>query len=55
MVGPQRWWLQIFQDTVDGDGAGPHAETANKPATGMAWVTAQRFLGKGVWRPAKHR
>jgi len=48
-------WLQIFHDTVDGGWAGPKATTANKRATGMAWSMAQRFLGKGVWRPAAHR
>jgi truncated hemoglobin YjbI len=48
-------WLQIFQDTVDGGWAGPKATRAKKRATGMAWAMAQRFLGKGAWRPAEHR
>jgi hemoglobin len=48
-------WLQIFHDTVDGGWAGPKATMAKKRATGMAWAMAQRFLGKGVWRPAEHR
>lgn len=48
-------WLQIFHDTVDGGWAGPQAERAKKRATGMAWAMAQRFLGKGAWRPAEHR
>ncbi len=48
-------WLQIFHDTVDGAWIGPHATTAKKRATGMAWAMAQRFLGHGVWRPAEHR
>lgn len=48
-------WLQIFHDTVDGGWAGPKATIAKKRATGMAWAMAQRFLGKGVWRPAEHR
>ena len=48
-------WLQIFHDTVDGGWSGPQAATANKRATGMAWAMAQRFIGKGVWRPAQHR
>jgi hemoglobin len=48
-------WLQIFHDTVDGGWTGPHATTAKKRATGMAWVMAQRFLGKGVWHPADRR
>jgi tellurite resistance-related uncharacterized protein/truncated hemoglobin YjbI len=48
-------WLQIFHDTVDGGWTGPYATTANKRATGMAWAMAQRFLGKGVWRPAEQR
>ncbi len=45
-------WLQIFHDTVDGGWSGPNAARAKKRATGMAWAMAQRFLGKGVWRPA---
>ncbi|MEP1123582.1 MAG: DUF1971 domain-containing protein [Ilumatobacter sp.] len=48
-------WLEIFHDTVDGGWTGPHAEHAKKRATGMAWAMAQRFLGKGTWRPAQHR
>lgn len=48
-------WLQIFHDTVNGGWSGPHATTANKRATGMAWAMAQRFLGHGVWRPTGHR
>lgn len=48
-------WLRIFHDTVDGGWAGPHATTAKKRATGMAWAMAQRFLGKGVWRPEGQR
>jgi hemoglobin len=48
-------WLQIFHDTVDGGWSGPNASIAKKRATGMAWAMAQRFLGKGVWRPAEHR
>ena len=48
-------WLQIFYDTVDGGWTGPHATTAKKRATGMAWVMASRFLGKGAWRPAERR
>ncbi len=48
-------WLEIFHDTVDGGWTGPHAERAKKRATGMAWAMAQRFLGKGTWRPAHHR
>lgn len=48
-------WLRIFHDTVNGGWSGPQAERANKRATGMAWAMAQRFLGKGVWRPAEHR
>ena len=48
-------WLQIFHDTVNGGWTGPHATTANKRATGMAWAMAQRFLGHGAWRPVEHR
>lgn len=48
-------WLQIFHDTVEGGWSGPNATRAQKRATGMAWAMAQRFLGKGVWRPANHR
>lgn len=48
-------WLQIFDDTVDGGWVGPDAERAKKRAAGMAWAMAQRFLGHGAWRPAKHR
>lgn len=48
-------WLQIFHDTVNGGWAGPRATMAKKRATGMAWAMAQRFLGKGVWRPVEHR
>lgn len=48
-------WLQIFHDTVDGGWEGPRAALAKKRATGMAWAMAQRFLGKGAWRPAQHR
>lgn len=48
-------WLQVFHDTVDGGWAGPTATTANQRATGMAWAMAQRFLGRGVWRPAERR
>ncbi len=48
-------WLEIFHDTVDGGWTGPHADQAKKRATGMAWAMAQRFLGKGTWRPAQHR
>lgn len=48
-------WLEVFHDTVDGGWSGPNAEHAKKRATGMAWAMAQRFLGKGTWRPAEHR
>lgn len=48
-------WLEVFHDTVDGGWTGPHAEQAKKRATGMAWAMAQRFLGKGTWRPAEYR
>jgi hemoglobin len=48
-------WLEVFDDTIDGGWAGPHADQAKKRATGMAWAMAQRFLGKGTWRPAQHR
>jgi hemoglobin len=48
-------WLQIFHDTVDGGWVGPKATMAKKRATGMAWAMAQRFLGKGAWRPVEHR
>jgi hemoglobin len=44
-------WLEIFTDTVDGGWRGPNAERAKKRATGMAWAMAQRFLGKGAYRP----
>jgi hemoglobin len=48
-------WLQIFLDAVDGGWSGPTAERAKKRATGTAWAMAQRFLGKGIWRPGGHR
>lgn len=48
-------WVAIFHDTVNGGWTGPLADIANKRATGMAWAMAQRFLGKGTWRPAEHR
>lgn len=48
-------WLQIFHDTVNGGWSGPHADTANKRATGMAWAMAQRYLGHSVWRPEEQR
>ncbi len=48
-------WLEIFHDTIDSGWTGPHADQAKKRATGMAWAMAQRFLGKGSWRPAEHR
>lgn len=48
-------WLQIFLDTVNGGWSGPHADVANKRATGMAWAMAQRYLGHGVWRPDEQR
>jgi hemoglobin len=48
-------WLEIFIDTVDGGWDGRNAMVAKKRATGMAWAMAQRFLGRGVWRPAEHR
>ena len=44
-------WLEIFHATVASGWVGPNADRANKRATGMAWAMAQRFLGKGVWRP----
>lgn len=48
-------WLQVFLDTVDGGWAGPNALRAKKRATGMAWAMAERFLGKGAWRPPERR
>lgn len=48
-------WLQIFADTVDGGWSGPNADRAKKRATGMAWAMAQRFLGKGTYRPPSSR
>ena len=48
-------WLQIFHDTVDDGWTGPNATRAKKRATGMAWVMAQRFLGKGAWQHPEHR
>ncbi|MFN3256426.1 MAG: DUF1971 domain-containing protein [Ilumatobacter sp.] len=48
-------WLDIFNNTIDDGWTGPHAEHAKKKATGMAWAMAQRFLGKGTWKPAAHR
>ena len=48
-------WLQVFHDTIDGGWTGPNATRAKKRATGMAWAMAQRFLGKGAWRPVEHR
>ncbi len=48
-------WLQIFHDTVNDGWSGPHADVANKRATGMAWAMAQRYLGHGVWRPEEQR
>lgn len=48
-------WLQIFEDTVEGGWTGPNATRVVKRATGMAWAMAQRFLGKGTWRPASQR
>ena len=44
-------WLEIFYDTIDGGWTGPYAHRAKARATGMAWAMAQRFLGKGTWRP----
>lgn len=48
-------WLEVFNNTIDGGWTGPHAEHAKKKASGMAWAMAQRFLGKGNWKPAQHR
>jgi truncated hemoglobin YjbI len=48
-------WLDVFNNTIDDGWTGPHAEHAKKKATGMAWTMAQRFLGKGIWRPVEHR
>ena len=47
-------WLEIFSDTVQSGWSGPNATKATKRAAGMAWAMAQRFLGKGVWRPQPH-
>lgn len=44
-------WLQIFVDTVDGGWSGPKASLAKKRATGMARAMANRYLGRGAWRP----
>lgn len=48
-------WLEIFEETVDTGWSGPNATRAKKRATGLAWAMAQRLLGKGVWRPRRHR
>jgi hemoglobin len=48
-------WLEIFRDTVDSGWTGPSATSAKKRATGMAWVMAHRFLGKGIWKPDDRR
>lgn len=48
-------WLEIFRGTVDSGWTGPSATSAKKRATGMAWVMAHRFLGKGVWKPEERR
>ena len=55
--GPELFdrWLEVFHDTVDGGWTGPHADRAKTRATGLAWAMAQRFLGKGTWRPTQHR
>lgn len=45
-------WLEIFRATVRSGWAGPNTDRADNRATGMACAIAQRFLGKGVWRPA---
>lgn len=44
-------WLQIFLDTVDGGWTGPNASLAKKRATGMSRAMANRYLGKGAWKP----
>ena len=48
-------WLEIFRDTVDSGWTGPLATSAKKRATGMTWVMAHRFLGKGIWKPEERR
>ena len=48
-------WLEVFHVTIESGWTGPNADQAKKRATGMAWAMAQRFLGKGTWRPAQHR
>lgn len=45
-------WLQIFIDTVDGGWSGPNASLAKKRATGMSRAMANRYLGRGEWKPA---
>jgi truncated hemoglobin YjbI len=48
-------WLEIFRDTVDSGWTGPLATSAKKRATGMTWVMAHRFFGKGIWKPEERR
>ena len=48
-------WLEIFRDTFDSGWTGPSATSAKKRATGMTWVMAHRFLGKGIWKPEERR
>ncbi len=45
-------WLGVFVEAVDGGWSGPNAHLAKRRATGMARAMANRFLGKGAWRPA---
>jgi hemoglobin len=45
-------WLQIFIDTVDSGWSGPNATLAKKRATGMSRAMANRYLGRGAWKPA---